>query len=158
MAVLARSLPVIGGRLERAPELDHLFAGSHVYRAHRPTVSELAAIAPGAFYVGPLGKPAIDVVYPDPSAPAHVGDPVPNHPFFAPMPAALGPVLRTDSSLVRELISAREFLDQMALVYPDRPARPAAPSRLRRLWEVYHEWITAGFFIGVALAAAAFNH
>jgi len=199
-ALLAHELGGVGVvetiPLDRAPELDQYFHGGscHVYRVHRPasdaapwsgpapSVAELTAVTPGAFYAGPLGQPAvsawdamkpwleadldalpslwpqIDVAHPDPHPSAHVGDPVPGHPFFAPMPAALGPVLRQDSDRARELISAREFLDQMDLVYPDRPARPAAPSRLRRLWEVYHEWITAGFFIGVALAAAAFNH
>lgn len=143
-AELSRRFPIAStpetGHLERAPDLDRFFPGSRVYRR---------ASDAGGFNVHQF----IDFAAPDPA----VGDPVPDHLFFAPLPEPLPPVLRTDRAPAGSLLSALQHLDADDRFFDDLHGSAAPRSLLASFWVAHHEWVVAGAFILGALAVALFN-
>lgn len=144
MAALSRAMPNVGmleaGHLELAPDLDQFFPGSRVFRR---------ASDAGGFNVHQF----VDVVVPD----FVVGDAVPDHLFYAPLPEPLPPILRADRAPAGSLLSALQDFDADDRFFDDLHGSAAPRSLLASAWAAHHEWIIAGAFILGALAVALFK-
>jgi hypothetical protein len=82
------------------------------------------------------------------------GDPVPAHPFFAPMPEPLPAVLRSDRAPSGSLFAALQDFDADDGFFDDLHGSSSPRSLLASAWAAHHEWIVAGGIILVALSFA----